>query len=382
MKKAFKFYLPGFIILVIVILLFQPNPFLRNALIYTTADITDFEIFEKREVKTGNPQAWNISDQYNNYQLTPDDTLLLDKYKTVAFLLIKDTAILFEAYRDGYSESAYSNSFSMAKSIVSLLIGIAIDEGKISSVNDPVYKYIPEFNDENRKNITIKHLLTMSSGLEWDESYKNPFSVTTKAYYGNSLNKLVLDAKRIKDAGVFYEYSTPNPQLLSIIIKKATNKTLSEYASEKLWKPIGAEYPAFWSIDRENGDEKAFCCFNSNARDFARIGQLVLNRGKWNGKQIISEEYLNESLTPADYLVDENNQPVDFYGYQWWLANYNDCKVYYARGILGQYIICIPEKNMVIVRLGHMRSKEKIGHHPSDLFDYIQLAYSVAGVTE
>jgi len=382
MKKAFKFYLPGFIILVIVILLFQPNPFLRNALIYTTADITDFEIFEKREVKTGNPQAWNISDQYNNYQLTPDDTLLLDKYKTVAFLLIKDTAILFEAYRDGYSESAYSNSFSMAKSIVSLLIGVAIDEGKISSVNDPVYKYIPEFKDENRKNITIRHLLTMSSGLEWDESYKNPFSVTTKAYYGNSLNKLVLDAKHIKDAGVFYEYSTPNPQLLSIIIKNVTKKTLSEYASEKLWIPLGAEHPAFWSIDRENGDEKAFCCFNSNARDFARLGQLVLNKGKWNGSQIVSEQYLKESLTPARHLVDENNKPVDFYGYQWWIANYNDYTIYYARGILGQYIICIPEKNMVIVRLGHMRSKEKIGHHPSDLFEYIDLAFSLAGVTE
>jgi len=265
----------------------------------------------------------------------------------------------------------------MAKSIVSLLIGVAIDEGKISSVNDPVYKYIPEFKDENRKNITIRHLLTMSSGLEWDESYKNPFSVTTKAYYGNSLNKLVLDAKRIKDAGVFYEYSTPNPQLLSIIIKKVTNKTLSEYASEKLWNPLGAEYPAFWSIDRVNGDEKAFCCFNSNARDFGRIGQLVLNRGKWNGKQIVSEEYLHESLTPANYLVDENSQSVDFYGYQWWLANYNDYKVYYARGILGQYIICIPPKNMVIVRLGHMRSKEKIGHHPSDLFEYIDLAFKI-----
>lgn len=377
MKKRLKIFLPAIIILVLLVLIFQPNPYLRNALRYTTAGITDHEIFHNREIASGSSQAWKTADTYNNYQLTQEDSLLLAQYQTVAFLVVKDTQMVFESYWDNYSASSYSSSFSMAKSIVSLLVGIAIDEGKIESVNDPVSKYLPELNDEQRKHITIKSLLTMSSGLEWNESYMNPFSVTTKAYYGKNLNQLALKAKRIKPVDEHFEYITANPQLLSIIIKRTTGKTLSEYASEKLWKPLGAEHAATWSLDAKDGDEKAFCCFNSNARDFARFGQLVLNGGSWNDQQIISESYLKELLTPATYLKDENNQPVDFYGYQWWISNYNNTMVYYARGILGQYIICIPDKNMVVVRLGHQRSKEKINHHPSEMFDYIDLAYEI-----
>jgi len=265
----------------------------------------------------------------------------------------------------------------MAKSFVSLLVGIAIDDGLITSVNDPVSKYIPEFYNK-KYNITIRDLLTMGSGLAWNESYYNPFSVTTKAYYGNSLNKLVIDAKTTEPPAKRFEYITANPQLLSIILQKVTNKTLSEYASEKLWKPLGTKNDASWSLDRKNGVEKSFCCFNSNVRDFARIGQLILNKGSWNGQQIVSEKYIKESLMPAFYLVDKENEPVDFYGYQWWISNYKSTIIYYARGILGQYIIAIPEKNMVIVRLGHKRSKEKINHHPKDLFGYIDLGLKIA----
>ena len=134
---------------------------------------------------------------------------------------------------------------------------------------------------------------------------------------------------------------------------------------------------ASWSLDQRNGDEKATCCFNSTARDFARFGQLVLQKGMWNDKQIVSESYLKESLSPAAHLMDENNEPVNFYGFQWWISNYKNLEIYYARGILGQYIMSIPSKNMVIVRLGHKRSKKKIDHHPSEMFDYIDLAIKI-----
>jgi len=375
-KKILKFYIPGVILLIVIILFIQPNPYLRNAIIYTTAGISDYEIFENRNIDIGESQNWETSENYNKYELSFDDSILLAKYESVAFLVVKDTNIVFESYWDGYSENSVSSSFSMAKSFVSLLIGIAIDEGLISSVDDPVSKYIPEFK-EKKYNITIRDLLTMSSGLEWNESYFNPFSVTTKAYYGKNLNKLVIKAKSIYVPSEKFEYITANPQLLSIILKKVTNKTLSEYASEKLWGPLGARNVATWSLDTKNGDEKAFCCFNSNAQDFAKIGQLVLNKGSWNGTQIISKAFLKDSFEPANYLIDNEGKEVDFYGFQWWICQYNNLDVYYARGILGQYIISIPEKNMVIVRLGHNRDKQKINHHAIDLYSWIDLGLKI-----
>jgi len=376
MKKILKIYLPLSLLLGLIILFIQPDPFFRKAIIYNTVDINDHELFSSNTVEKGSYQPWELSPNYNNYNLTEDDLLLLNKYETVAFLVIKDTNLVFESYWEGYSENSKSSSFSMAKSIVGLLVGIALDEGLISSLDDPVSKYITEFKDKKYV-ITIRDLLTMSSGLKWNESYYNPFSVTTKSYYGRNLDKLVIKCKSIKPPAEKYRYIAANPQLLSIIIKNVTNKTLSEYCSEKLWKPMGAKNDASWSLDQENGSEKSSCCFNSNARDFARIGQLILNNGSWNGKQLVSESYLKDALTPASYLVDENNNPVKFYGYQWWIGNYEDSEIYYARGILGQYIISIPEKNMLIVRLGHKRSKEKINHHPSDLFEYLDLAYKI-----
>ncbi len=377
MKKFVKIYLPLSILLAIVFLFIQPNPYFRRAIIFNTAEIADHTIFEERIVESGQHQPWKLSPEYNTYNLSDDDKRLLEEYKTVAYLVIKDTSIVFESYCDNYSADSKSSSFSMAKSIVSLLVGIAIDDGLINSVDDSVSRYIPSFANK-KYTITIRDLLTMSSGLQWNESYYNPFSVTTKAYYGNNLNKLAVRAKAVNSPSKTFDYITANPQLLSIILTKVTHKPLSEYASEKLWKPLGAKHDATWSLDKKGGDEKAFCCFNSNARDFARIGQLILNNGTWNGRKIVSSEYLQEALMPAFYLNDDDQEAVDFYGYQWWISNYKDSMVYYARGILGQYIIAIPDYNMVIVRLGHKRSKERIDHHPADLFGYIDLALKIA----
>jgi CubicO group peptidase (beta-lactamase class C family) len=135
---------------------------------------------------------------------------------------------------------------------------------------------------------------------------------------------------------------------------------------------MGAEHDALWCLDKKDGLEKAYCCFNSNARDFARFGKLVLNHGSFNGKQVISEKYITETTTPARDLLDDEGKPLDFYGYQWWLVKRNGKYIPYMRGILGQYIFVIPEKNAIIVRLGRVRSKSYIGHHPSDVITYLE----------
>jgi CubicO group peptidase (beta-lactamase class C family) len=255
----------------------------------------------------------------------------------------------------------------MAKCILSLLVGAAIDDGYIKSVDQPVQDFLPEWGNYKNDTLTIKHLLTMSAGVDWDESYSSLFSKTTKAYYGNDLWSLALTEKPIEKPGVKFNYQSGVSLMLAFLLQKATGKKVSDYAAERLWTPIGAEKDALWSLDKDGGMEKAYCCFNSNARDFARLGQLVLNKGNWKGKQLIDSNYVKSAVTPATWLQytpkpTEDGQTYEprscnFYGYQFWIARYHNMTIPYFRGILGQYIFVLPEKDAVIVRLGHDRSK-------------------------
>lgn len=377
-KRKIKF--AGLVVLAVlaIYLALPQNHFIIRALIYQHVNIDDYTLFHNRTIQKGVGEPWALSPKYNAYTLSDDQLKYFDQFKTVAYLVIKDTAILSETYWDGYSQNSISNSFSMAKSIVSLLVGCAVQDSFIKSIDEPIGNYLPEFKDGDKGKVTIKHLLTMSSGLSWDESYSSLFSLTTKGYYGKDLPKLVLNQDAIKEPGKIFEYRSGDTQLLSLIVEKATGKHLADYASERIWSKIGAENDALWCLDRKDGVEKAFCCFNSNARDFARFGQLILNNGQWKGEQIISADYLKESFTPADYLIDsESGKPCNFYGYQWWMINFDGYNVIYARGILGQYIFAIPELNAVIVRLGHIRNNNKIDGHPEDVHMYLKYGIDI-----
>jgi len=377
-KRRIKFAGLAVLVVLAIYLALPQNHFIIRALIYQHVNIDDYSLFHNRTVKKGIEQPWAVSTSYNTYNLSEDQLKYFDQFKTVAYLVIKDTAILSETYWDGYGQNSISNSFSMAKSIVSLLVGCAVQDGFIKSIDEPIGNYLPEFKEGDKGKVTIKHLLTMSSGLSWDESYSSLFSLTTKGYYGKDLPKLVLNQEAIKEPGKLFEYRSGDTQLLSLIVEKATGKHLADYASERIWSKIGAENDALWCLDRKDGVEKAFCCFNSNARDFARFGQLILNNGQWNGEQIISADYLKESFTPADYLIDsESGKPCNFYGYQWWMINFDGYNVIYARGILGQYIFAIPELNTVIVRLGHIRNNSKVNGHPEDVHMYLKFGIDI-----
>ncbi|MFD2514733.1 serine hydrolase domain-containing protein [Pontibacter locisalis] len=346
--------------------------YIYKAVLYNFADIDDHKIFEQREIDAPfKSQPWPLSEKYNKLKMPSDLERLHEEIESVAFLVVKEDSILYEQYWDGYSDESLSNSFSMAKSIVSMLIGIAIKEGKIKSVEQPVGDFLPEFKEGDKAKIKIKHLLWMSSGLNWDESYSNPLSMTTEAYYGSDLEKIIARLKPVQEPGEEFTYKSGDTQVLGFVLKAATGKNLSEYAEEKLWKPLGAKEDAEWSIDRPKGIEKAYCCFFSNARDFARLGKLYLQNGVWNGDTIISPSYVKASITPSGLVDASDKEKVDFYGYQWWLLpNYKGQDIFYARGILGQYIIVIPEKDIVIVRLGKKRA-ERIGKHPGEVMAMI-----------
>lgn len=365
----------GFISLAVVVcavagFLFWPsNYYLRRAIVHLTPTIDQHSIFVNRIVKAGDPKSWQRAEGYNTLSVPPEYVDSFAKYETVAFVVIKDNKLLFDEYWEDFTSKSQSNSFSMAKSLVALAIGCAIDDGVIKSVDQPVSDFFPEFKGFNGKALTIRHLLTMSAGVDFEEAYTSPFSSTTKLYYGDDLRKVTFNMKEIEEPGVNFIYQSGVTQLLAFVLEKATGKKISNYISEKFWTPMHAEESALWSLDKKGGMEKAYCCFNTNARDFARIGQLLLNNGAWDGKQLVSKDYLREALTPDTKLWDkEYNAPNTTYGFQFWYLNYKGMDVNYMRGIMGQYIFAIPDKNAVIVRLGKKRSETHTSqYYPEDI---------------
>jgi CubicO group peptidase (beta-lactamase class C family) len=378
MKKIIKWF---FLFILLIVVLFSGyavvsgKTYLFKAVYYNFAGIDDYKIFTNDTIAAGTPQPWPVAEKFNTIKVPDSLAALLEKMKTVALVVIKNDSLLYEKYSDGYSDSSLSNSFSVAKSITSLLVGIAIREGKIKSVDDLVSGYLPGFKEGLAAKLTIKHLLTMSSGSNWDEAYSNPFSITTESYYGSDVYKTAMKVKITKEPGSYQTYKSGDTELLALIVEKATGQSLSQYASAKLWQPIGAEHAALWSTDRKGGYEKAFCCFNTNARDFARIGQLMLDSGRWKGNVIIDSAYFVQSVT-ANNIMNEEGKPCNYYGYQWWIRP-NFPGVFYARGILGQYIIIVPSKNIVVVRLGHKRSGKRVDGAPSEVDDLIRWAYKM-----
>ncbi|MBX9851778.1 MAG: beta-lactamase family protein [Cytophagaceae bacterium] len=373
MRKAFtRFFLFLFaaITLLNIWIVITGNYYIYKAVYHNFADVDDYKIFPNRLIKKSSaPQPWPISGKYNKAPLSQELQSTLDKFSSIGFLVIQHDSIIHEQYWEDYGPDSYSNSFSMAKSFVSALIGIAIKEGKINSAEQYVSEYIPEFKEGEKSKIKIKDVLTMSSGLAWNESYANPFSVTTEAYYGSDLYRLMIERKVESEPGKEFSYKSGDTQILGFILMKATGKSVAQYAQEKLWEPMGMVNNAMWSLDKENGNEKAYCCINSNARDFARLGYLYLHQGNWKGKQLIDTSYIQASLIPASLKFE--NGKNDFYGYQWWtVPDYKGEKIFYARGILGQMIIVMPERDIVIVRLGKNRG-EKAKQHFKMVFQVV-----------
>ena len=320
---------------------------------HTTAFLEDYNRFSNDTVNTSNTTLpWPFHKSYNKYP-TPED--LEDYHKnqrTVAYLIIKNDSILYEKYYDGFDKDTRSNSFSVVKSMVTAMLGIALKEGTIKSLDQKVIEFIPELKGPYASSVTVGDLSSMASGQKWGEAYYNPFSVTSAAYFVNSLDTLILNQPIHKKPGQTFHYQSGTTQLLGMVIKRATGKKLSDYLSEKLWKSMGAEHPALWQLDSdESGMEKAFCCLASNARDFARFGKLFKNNGQWDGQQLLDSSFVALALKPRFQESPE-------YGYGWWLDNYKDRKVYMMRGHLGQYVLVVPDEDLIVVRLGHLKDKK------------------------
>ncbi|MBT8295002.1 MAG: beta-lactamase family protein, partial [Gramella sp.] len=226
----------------------------------------------------------------------------------------------------------------------------------------------PQFD----KSLTIGDLSSMSSGLNWNENYYNPFASTARAYFDDDIREQVLDLEVIEEPGEKFKYLSGNTQLLGMVIEKATGKNLSEYLSESFWKPLGMNDAALWQLDsEESGMEKAYCCISSNARNFAKFGKLFLNYGTWEGQQLLDSAFIAKSSQPGF-------KETPHYGYGFWLSDYKNKEIFYMRGVLGQYVIMIPEDDLVIVRLGRKLIQREGGDkHYKDFYMYIDEAYKM-----
>lgn len=329
-----------------------------------TANINDFTEFKTNVIKTS---ASEPIEKHSNYNATPlplEFLSELEKSKTAAFLVLQDGKILSEQYFGSYHDRSKTNSFSMAKTVTTMLLGIAIKEGYVRNLDQLIVDFLPEFkNDPIGKTVTVRQLSLMNSGYDWDEQYYSPFSPTVELYYGNDVSDFVFGRHFNEKAGSFWEYSSASTELLGLFLLRALQKpnaaqTLSGYLGEKIWQPMQMNDDALWHTD-DKGMELVYCCLNTNARNYAKLGLLMQNKGIWNGKQIIPSEFVDEMIKPVGQT---------YYGLSTWLGMHKSPAHYWFSGHLGQFIINVPEHNLTIVRLGETPPAGK--NHLDDLIPW------------
>lgn len=340
-----------------------------RAIVWLESGVDDYKLFPARKVANVYPVFYfhqytdsspyssvftTIKYQQNEDEIIQDFNQFMETTDTTAFLVIKDDFLLYEKYFNGYDAYSTQTSFSIAKSFVSALVGIAIDEGLIDSVNDPITEYIPELKerDERFSQITIKNLLTMSSGIRFVKAF-TPWSDDTLTYYATDLRATALNCEIIDEPGQTFLYNDYNPILLGIILERVTGQSVSQYLEQKIWQPLGMEAPGSWSLDsNQSRFEKMASGINGRAIDFAKFGRLYLNKGNWNGQQVIPSAWVEESTRP-----DTTSDPAEFYQYLWWITSWetkpgNVHYRYVAVGDHGQYIHIFPEQQLIFVRFG------------------------------
>ena len=274
----------------------------------------------------------------------------IEDTKTSALLVIKDDVIKYEKYYLGGDENTLFSSNSMGKSFVSALMGIAVSEGYVESIDDPIGKYIPEFKGTEMENIPIKACLQMASGIRFDED-ADMSGFSMKTLIGIPAMKVISKYGMQEDPYTYRRYLSINTEIIGQVIKNATGRGLAEYMEEKLWSKLGADHDAYWTLS--NDTELAMGGLSVSLRDYARFARLYLNDGNWEGEQILTEKWVKDSLdVSAEYSrPGANNDPYNEigYGYQWWVPEGTQNE-FMAIGVYGQWIYVNPSKQVIIVK--------------------------------
>jgi CubicO group peptidase (beta-lactamase class C family) len=278
----------------------------------------------------------------------------LGRTQTSSFVVIKNGAIVSERYFLGANETSQFTSWSMAKSFLSTMIAMAIKDGSIKSLDDKAEIYVPELKGKAYGDVSIRHLLQMSSGIKFDETYANQFSDINLLFYrvflfGSKITDVVSGYDREVPAGTRFQYVSSDSQVLAWVLSKATGMPLTQFLQTRIWAPLGMESSAFWSVEREGGSEIAYCCLNATARDFAKLGQLFLDQGRWGNQQLLPDGWVQEATRPSQPHLQPGATPqkIRGYQYQWWVPeNYEG--EYFANGVWGQ-MMWVSEKHKVVI---------------------------------
>jgi CubicO group peptidase (beta-lactamase class C family) len=329
--------------------LLTPYSGLARAIVWMEADVEDVRRFPSREIQAperpfrfrrgvvpGALRAVTVDGERRDLED------FLNSTGTTSFIVTRGDTILYERYFNGAVRSSVQTSFSVAKSYLSTLVGIAEDEGLVR-LDDPITKHIPELLDRDRRfrRITVENLISMASGLRYEEN-SLPWGDDAQTYYGADLRDLAVeDTEIIEPPGTRWHYNNYNPLLLGMILERVTDMPVAEYLERRLWKPLGAEYVASWSLDSErSGFEKMESGLNARAVDFVKLGVLYLQRGEWDGRRIVPQQWVDRSTSP---------QASPYYGYWWWVEPRG---AFLARGNHGQLIYVDRRRRVVVARFG------------------------------
>lgn len=358
----------AFLILCIVTMSAYSPTYLGRVLIHWDSSVADFQFFPERKieksekpysyVKNINPAFGEKNIDYKNKQKALSE--FVKSTATTSFLIVKDDEIVYEQYANGYDETSVNTSFSMAKSVVSLLIGKAIENGEIQSVTQPISDYIQEFKDLEIGKTAIEDLLLMRSKIVYNEENFLWFGDDSLTYWHPDLRKLALAHTNLTDEynGKFH-YNNYHPLLLGIILERSTGMSVSEYFEREIWQKIGAEHPASWSLDSENGFEKMESGINFRAVDFIKIGSMILHEGFWNGTQIVDSAWLKSS-TLCEFPLDDEEYKNSFldgkeigYKYMWYCTPSPQTGFdIVAWGKSDQIMLISPATRTVVLRTG------------------------------
>jgi CubicO group peptidase (beta-lactamase class C family) len=349
------------------------NSQVARYVVWLDSDVDDWQRFPSRTmaaaadpvdlVSPGQPDPGVVAVQVDGRPLAT----FLEANETTAFLVARGETLVYEAYPNGSSREATQTSFSVAKSFVSTLVGIAADEGLLN-LHDSIATYIPELleRDPRFRDITIRHLITMSSGIRYAE-FKIPWSDDVTTYYAPDLRAAALAASIERPPGEEFHYNNFNPLLVGMVLERATGVHVSDYLATRLWQPMGAEADGSWSLDSErSGFEKMESGINGGAVDFLKLGLVFAHEGRIAGRQVVPAAWVSEATG-----VDTATDPAEEYQYFWWI--FPDRNAFSAIGNKGQYIYVDPVADVTIVRMGR-------GYGSFDYLRWIDLFDSVASV--
>ena len=321
-------------------------------------------LFPYRVVRTSNPTLLINADAGitlpETYQIQGETRSLrsfLEETDTSGLVILRDGRIVHEEYALGSSRETRWISWSVAKSFVSAMVGIALDEGLFESVAEPITKYVPELTGSAYDGVAIEDILEMSSGASWDEDYGDPSSDITRfgsaIVFGYSQDEFAASLSREHEPGTYNRYNSTDTQVLGMLLVRVTGKTLAAYTEAKLWQPMQMEHDAYWITD-EPGMELAFGGLNATLRDYARFGEMYRNGGRWNGKQIVPESWVVASTVPGKPHLQpgerSGSDTILGYAYQWWLPPSGDEGEYSAIGVYNQFIYVNPAQGVVIAK--------------------------------